>query len=86
MKGRRVEWPDDRIPIDQEKYMVPGDYSGPWDGLWLMEAPNGDWGTLQNRHTVVEHDDGTITVSPSIQFETGRRWHGYLERGIWRQC
>lgn len=44
-------------------------------------------GTLRN-HTVVEHEDGTITVSPSIlvgQGTTNTPWHGFLERGIWRE-
>ena len=84
--GKRVPWPDERIPIEQEPYMAPGDYAGPWRGLWLVRAPNGDWGTLHARHQITEHEDGTITVSPSIQFETGQRWHGYLERGVWRKC
>jgi hypothetical protein len=37
-------------------------------------------------HQVVEHEDGTITVSPSILTGRGeRQWHGYLEHGVWRQ-
>ena len=55
--------------------------------MWGLCAPNGDSGTLcQPPHTITEHDDGTITVSPSIQMETGQRWHGFLERGVWREC
>lgn len=34
-------------------------------------------------HTVTEHEDGTITVSPSI-FDAPDGWHGFLERGVWR--
>ena len=43
-------------------------------------------GSLGN-HTVVEHEDGTITVSPSILIggHHGKQWHGYLERGVWRE-
>jgi hypothetical protein len=38
------------------------------------------------KHDVTEHEDGTITVSPSILLNDGRKiWHGYLERGIWRE-
>lgn len=37
-------------------------------------------------HSIVEHEDGTITVSPSILVTGGEEWHGYLERGIWRSC
>jgi len=38
-----------------------------------------------NYHTVTEHDDGTISVSPSIliQSHDGKRWHGYLQQGVW---
>lgn len=31
---------------------------------------------------IVEHEDGTITVTPSIMDPGG--WHGFLERGVWR--
>lgn len=60
---------------------------------WMACSPNGHACTLV-RHQVIEHDDGTITVSPSILISTSRDggktmielWHGYLERGVWRQC
>lgn len=33
---------------------------------------------------VIEHDDGTITVHPSINCQDGETsWHGYLRRGAW---
>ena len=35
-------------------------------------------------HEVEEHDDGTITVSPSIVTSDG--WHGWLDRGVWREA
>lgn len=34
-----------------------------------------------------EHDDGTITVAPSINLhasENVQGWHGFLEHGVWR--
>lgn len=39
---------------------------------------------------MVEHEDGTITISPSIHLHptpNGSRsgWHGFLERGVWRE-
>lgn len=43
------------------------------------------------KHEVIEHEDGTITVSPSILLtdfdEQGNtiQWHGYLEHGVWRE-
>jgi hypothetical protein len=37
-------------------------------------------------HDIVEHEDGTITVSPSILIHRhDGEWHGYLEKGIWRE-
>jgi hypothetical protein len=89
MLGRR------RPDISTEDYdgwerlnLQPGDYIRLHNGkLWGLCAPNGDMGTIRpyKTHKVEEHDDGTITVSPSVRFETGQRWHGYLERGVWRQ-
>lgn len=83
-------------------------------GTWSIVTPNGRHGSIA-KHTVVEHEDGTITVSPSIlvytvegrvysaeerarmveltgeeyvqRWERGRPgWHGFLERGVWREC
>lgn len=53
--------------------------------VFYAMTPNGLYATLGG-HSVIEHDDGTITVSPSI-LVTGHdgRWHGYLERGTWRE-
>lgn len=75
----------------------PGDY-GRAGGEWYCRAP---WhhapddygprmqGNLTN-HEVVEHDDGTITVSPSILIHTTwgpvrqpYTWHGFLKAGVW---
>jgi len=44
------------------------------------------------QYDVVEHDDGTITVSPSVKAtfnskEHGTRIiHGFLIKGIWKEC
>lgn len=56
-------------------------------GTWWAVTPNGHLGNLA-AHDVVEHEDGTITVRPSILVGwPGRElYHGYLERGIWRSC
>ena len=80
---RRMEF-DGQYPYEIEPHLQPEDYAKSIHGLWILRAPNGDFGTLRPTvHQIVEHDDGTITVSPSIQFETGNRWHGYLRTGIW---
>ena len=86
MTGRRL--PNADYPHEVESQMEPGDYAKVCQGqLWCCRAPNGDQGCVRSTsHKIVEHGDGTITVSPSIQFMTGEGWHGYLERGIWRSC
>lgn len=86
MQGRRL--PD----RDVEKWgdMEPGDYikmeiGGAWE--WFVRPPRGAIGSI-SKHTVTEHEDGTITVSPSIlthDADVAQQWHGYLERGIWRE-
>ena len=60
------------------------------DGIWFLYVPQVGAGNL-DLHDVTEHEDGTITVSPSILFqghEKGERMqvHGFLERGVWRDC
>lgn len=69
---------------------TPGAYGTINGEHWLCCTPNGLFGNL-SAHSVTEHDDGTITVSPSILVTSGRNrgkpsWHGYLERGVWREC
>lgn len=77
--------------------LQPGEYrrekSQAWEGwVWCArppDTPESCQGNLQE-HDVTEHEDGTITVSPSILIRTtwaGEpvEWHGYLERGVWRE-
>ena len=66
-------------------FNTPGAY-GLVGGHWLAMVPSGDLGNLDN-HTITEHEDGTITVAPSILVSDnhGQRWHGYLEHGVWRE-
>jgi hypothetical protein len=82
VKGRRVPW------NDNPQVLEPGDYMGPsTDGHWFVRPPNGaTYGHLSpSVHQVVEHEDGTITVSPSILHHRGLpdEYHGYLRRGVW---
>ena len=84
MQGRRLP--------DGSKIFAPGDYAFT-DGQWHLKPPlnahgKSYVGTL-GTHTVVVHEDGTITVSPSILQQYGDDeviWHGFLERGVWRSC
>jgi len=83
--GKRVEL------VEDEYNLQPGEYGKNSDG-WFCKCPTfdpgfGGVGGLSN-HTVIEHEDGTITVSPSILStfgSNGQQWHGFLERGIWRE-
>jgi hypothetical protein len=87
MQGRRT---------DVEPHLQqPGDY-GKWEGLWFCRPPwkhaGGCLGNGTSHHKVTEHEDGTITASPSILItipglSTGpATWHGFLEKGVWREC
>lgn len=80
--GKRVEL----IPQPGGFQMLaPGEY-GKWkDGTWYGCTPSGEGCNLA-AHSITEHEDGTITVSPSIGIgdRSNWDWHGYLEHGIWR--
>lgn len=55
---------------------------------WWIRDPTGTPGNV-SRHTVTEHEDGTITVEPSIRTiypvdgKATQMWHGFLRRGVW---
>jgi hypothetical protein len=60
------------------------------DGTWLIFIPDCGIGCLRN-HTVTEHEDGTISVVPSILTNghnegVPTQAHGYLTHGEWRAC
>lgn len=84
MKGRRVGW--------TSQILKPGEYAKLPDGTWHACAPPAKDDPLDRfvanlaKHDVTEHDDGTITVVPSIlvTHHDGKQWHGFLERGVWR--
>lgn len=77
MTGARVEYTGDGPLPPSGAYWVR-------DGKWYGVTPNGLYAGL-GKHDVTEHEDGTITVSPSILTRGhNREWHGYLERGVWR--
>ena len=86
--------PGRRISRD-ERHFEPGDYQPREDGKgWNVRPPRGHIGwlsTTPGHHTVIEHPDGTISVTPSI-FQhyhqggsdcTAECWHGYLTDGVW---
>lgn len=64
-----------------------GDFGKDRDGVWWIRPPRCHLGRLEE-HSITEHEDGSITVAPSILYEAGipeKSWHGYLEHGVWRE-
>lgn len=99
MKGRRITWEE----AENLANVQPGDYwHDPRHGWYAAcPMPRDDEGMIAclawlKNHTVTEHEDGTITVSPSIfcgggyppsvptEWAAKHTWHGWLERGEWR--
>jgi len=87
--GRRIadnaKWygrdPDAAQPRDYGRTLDNGEW------VWRCRTPNGLYGVL-SQHQVTEHQDGTITVEPSILCEWPHSehpviWHGYLKAGVW---
>lgn len=66
-------------------HLVWGSY---WrlDGAWWAITPNGYLANLSAHH-VIEHEDGAITVHPSIRVSTAQDvelWYGFLQHGVWK--
>jgi hypothetical protein len=102
MKGRRI-YPTDFSSLEG---IEPGDYWKNPDHGWFAACPISVTGIPATgndlllatlcKHTVIEHEDGTITVNPSIlvggnysgiasrEWVDKHTWHGWLERGEWR--
>lgn len=58
-------------------------------GWWQITTPDDCQISLNPQvHTVTEHEDGTISVRPSIDnskmYKGG--WHGWLIRGVFKTC
>jgi hypothetical protein len=80
-EGKRV-YPKE----DGRLLLSEGEYGRDVSGAWLARPPGNHMGDLSG-HEVTEHEDGTISVSPSILINDGRsEWHGYLRRGVWETC
>lgn len=82
MTGKRRDLEDNKLNLEQ------GEYGKDSNGKWWARVPSPGFGigSLGN-HDITEHEDGTITVSPSILCtgHNAKQWHGYLERGVWRE-
>lgn len=62
------------------------DYGTQANGHWYCVTPSGT--ASLDAHQVIEHEDRTISVSPSILVGLPGlpqgSWHGFLERGAYR--
>ena len=70
----------------KDLWMPPCSYGKDREGQWHVRGPYGHAGILQpaSDWNVTEHDDGTITVSPSLDMPG--TWHGFLERGVFKDA
>jgi hypothetical protein len=85
MNGRRI-YPPPYQDIVPSKDIQSGDYWFDEEmAQWFCCVPSGDIGSLLH-HSVIEHEDKTITVSPSILVSGQYPYHGFLEHGIWREA
>lgn len=87
-QGRRIDSPFATSGALIGEWPQPGDYWLYPDDGWCGVTPDGQM-TRLCKHTVTEHEDQTISVQPSILVGSGPgrpTWHGYLERGVWREC
>jgi hypothetical protein len=64
-----------KVPEDSPAYRI----GARWYVRPLM-GPSGVGRLSEGAHTVTEHEDGTITVEPSLVMPDG--WHGWLRRGV----
>lgn len=88
MQGTRLHKIDGEQDFVYRIFKTVGAYGTPNGKDWFCTTPNGMLGNLSG-HQVTEHEDGTITVSPSILTQSqheDKTWHGYLEKGVWREC
>jgi len=83
MNGRRVHFTKGNITLHE------GDYGKDPEqpNVWWVRPPRGHTGMIRHEPgvhwTITEHEDGTITASPSINMVGV--WHGYLEHGVWKE-
>lgn len=68
-----VRDPDGQLPVEIGHYSWVGDQ-------WMVMDPSGCMTFLGPTHVVLIHEDGTITVNPSI---VSADYHGFLEDGGW---
>jgi hypothetical protein len=92
-KGFRV-WPNANGFLNAIEIERPGAYGRAVSPMfkensplrhWVVTCPDGTQGRLSpDIHTVTEHEDGSITVEPSLDFSKAPYfgWHGWLRGGV----
>lgn len=97
MQGERLPDDGELLPVEPGQYQKRHTTVGV---RWFFRPPVEGVGMGQispDIHEVIEHEDGTISVTVprqdgkganSILVNGGREksWHGYVERGIWRSA
>ena len=78
-QGRRGYRTDDASVGEME----PGTYLKR-GATWFCYPPREGAGPVNiSTWNITEHEDGTITVSPSIYVRGTGGWHGHLVGGVW---
>lgn len=77
-----------RVEGKEPHELLSGEYCRCWGSEWYGRSPDGTQVANLSGHQITEHEDGTITVSPSILIRGGgeKDWHGWLKRGVWSLC
>jgi hypothetical protein len=76
------EYCENIAPLGAYMKVLHGDGQDGSRAFWYIKDPTGELGTIgPSHHQVVEHADGTITVTPAILKPGG--WHGFLRAGVW---
>jgi hypothetical protein len=70
-----------RVDHGQPHKLEPGEFTKSESGWWFC-CPGDLLAWLKN-HQVTEHEDGAITVTPSILCKRGSvgEWHGFITNG-----
>lgn len=69
--------------------LEPGEWTW-WIDAYYAHCP-GPGRLIANlgAHTVTVDADGLLTIEPSIKCDNGAAghvWHGFLTKGVWREC
>jgi len=80
VQGKRI-YPDEEGKMRFDE----GDYGQDSDGIWWVRAPGTRIAGPLLDHDIQEHEDGTISVSPSIWVQPDPGFHGYLKGGAWAE-